>query len=625
MKRFNFTLWTIGLILLTLSVISAQTDTLTIVYVNDTHGCLSPTAPRDGDLNGTRGGIARAASVIGLSKMTDPNPLFLHGGDFSIGDLLYNMYFGVPELQIIKSLGCDALVLGNHEFDLTPYTLMTALEAGFVDGAFPVISSNMILGSEDVAHLADLTDPFTIKETGNLKVGIFGLTTPETNLFSLPAPVFIDTLVAETAYAMVQTLISEGCNFIICLSHMGLYYDQQIASAVPGMNLIISAHDHYIIETPVEVTDPLGGITYIVQAGAFYENVGKCQFAIENGSINLLGNTIIPLDETIPEEPTVAGLVDGLIFGFELINGKLFTQQIGTATEDFAEVADLQSPGSMDTPVGNLVTDAFRNFTGTDIAIQVGGSTAQPLYQGPIVTNDVFRMLGYGFNEVNGLGFRIVTFDISGELLWFAIESVLATIELNDELLPQVSGMNYFFDPAKPVGSRLQGILVNGSPLDPSAFYSVTANEFLLAAFQDFLGITIDPASIQLYEDVAEVQVVANYISSLGTISPQSGDRILTDLEHEGEIAPLKFALEQNYPNPFNPATSIQFSLSSNADVSLKIYNMLGEEISVLVDQELKAGIYTFNWDAKGLSSGIYFYKLDAGEFSQTRKMMLLK
>jgi hypothetical protein len=83
--------------------------------------------------------------------------------------------------------------------------------------------------------------------------------------------------------------------------------------------------------------------------------------------------------------------------------------------------------------------------------------------------------------------------------------------------------------------------------------------------------------------------------------------------------------LFQNYPNPFNPTTTIEFSLPQSGFVSLKIYNILGEEVAVLVSEKLNAGQYKYEWDASSLVSGVYLYELTAAGFVQTRKMVLLK
>jgi hypothetical protein len=88
---------------------------------------------------------------------------------------------------------------------------------------------------------------------------------------------------------------------------------------------------------------------------------------------------------------------------------------------------------------------------------------------------------------------------------------------------------------------------------------------------------------------------------------------------------PEKFSLEQNYPNPFNPTTRISYSIPSPAYISLKVYDMLGNEVVTLVNEERLAGNYTVTFNASSLSSGTYFYKLQAGSFIETKKMLLLK
>ena len=83
---------------------------------------------------------------------------------------------------------------------------------------------------------------------------------------------------------------------------------------------------------------------------------------------------------------------------------------------------------------------------------------------------------------------------------------------------------------------------------------------------------------------------------------------------------PDNFALYQNYPNPFNPTTSIKYTIAEESFVSIKVYSIIGSEIATLVNEKLSAGSYEINFDASSLSSGAYIYKIQAGNFSETRK-----
>jgi len=690
-------------------------DTLTILHVNDTHSCLTPLAPRNLDLSGTQGGVARAASVIGLTKMTETNVLTLHAGDSFIGDMFFNNYFGAAEFQLINMLGFDGMTVGNHEFDLTPAILDTACHYGLLPSGFPLLSANLILDDPSVQDLKNFIKPYIIKEFGPMKVGIFGLTTPSTNLISQPAPVFVDTNIGFIAAATVQDITSQGCNVIILLSHLGVYYDEMIAAAVPGINLIIGGHDHYLYG-PTEITNPLGQPTWIVQAGSNYSHIGNLKLVLENGTLRLAGYQAIPLDSSVPEEPTVKAAVDGMIAEMEATYGiPFFTQQVGFATADFEEVTDIYSEGPHDTPLGNLIADAYRDTTKTDIAITVGGSIAQKLYQGPITPIDLFRAIGYGFNEVNGLGFRLVTFNITGEQLWLALESVLSSVEQNDELVPQVSGVQYHSVITDPPGSRLKGITVNDQPLDPGKTYSVTTNEFIMIPLQDWYGIQF--TDVFLYSDFTEFQALLNYVIKNQVITPFSEGRVtlpvelisfnanvsgnradlswqttteknnrgfevqrkigehdwqsigfvkgngtttqihsytfmdeldgmmesrtiyyrLKMIDYDGTYkfssevsvnpAPNRFELSQNYPNPFNPSTSISWQSPVSAKQTLKIYDVIGNEVATLVDEHRDAGSYEVNFSPNeyNLASGVYLYRIQAGNYVETKKMVLMK
>lgn len=107
-------------------------------------------------------------------------------------------------------------------------------------------------------------------------------------------------------------------------------------------------------------------------------------------------------------------------------------------------------------------------------------------------------------------------------------------------------------------------------------------------------------------------------ISDVGTISS------ITGIEDEN-IRTINFGLEQNYPNPFNPNTTISFSLAKSSFVTLEIFNSLGEKMATLVNKQKSMGFHEVKFDASKLASGIYLYRIQAGKYSQFKKMLVVK
>ncbi|MEK9138277.1 MAG: T9SS type A sorting domain-containing protein, partial [Bacteroidota bacterium] len=110
--------------------------------------------------------------------------------------------------------------------------------------------------------------------------------------------------------------------------------------------------------------------------------------------------------------------------------------------------------------------------------------------------------------------------------------------------------------------------------------------------------------------------------STSNILSPISIN-VLTGVSEEN--LPTGYVVSQNYPNPFNPATTISFGLPVKAHVRLELFNTLGQSVGVIVDSDIQAGYHSVNFDASRLASGVYLYRLTAGSFTQTRKLIFAK
>jgi subtilisin family serine protease len=135
---------------------------------------------------------------------------------------------------------------------------------------------------------------------------------------------------------------------------------------------------------------------------------------------------------------------------------------------------------------------------------------------------------------------------------------------------------------------------------------------------------------LSAYAGKSNLKIAWQYAGRDGDLVGVDGIKLLgyspsTDVDDKGNLIPAEYSIEQNYPNPFNPSTTIEFTIAAAGNVSLKVYDLLGSEVSTLVNEVKTPGVYKYNFDASGLASGLYFYVFKAGSFIQTRKMILLK
>ncbi len=133
--------------------------------------------------------------------------------------------------------------------------------------------------------------------------------------------------------------------------------------------------------------------------------------------------------------------------------------------------------------------------------------------------------------------------------------------------------------------------------------------------------VGLEPDNIYIYKVCAFNDYGFSAYTNEVFVTTQGNGSILP----ESELPLKEFILRENYPNPFNPSTTINFILPEASDVKLSIYNTLGQRVALLANSFFESGSYSFQWDASGLNSGIYFYRLEAGNFTQIRKMILIK
>jgi 5'-nucleotidase len=230
--------------------LKAQTD-LTILHTNDTHSQIEPYC--DSKKRCLGGYIARYEAII-QERQRDSVLLLLDAGDFSQGTSYFNLFKGIPEIEMMNKMGYDAVSLGNHEFD----NGVKALGKRLKKATFPVVCANYQFKDK---RLAKIIKPYVIVEKNGKKIGIFGLLTDLYGYIANPQ-VFENVIYKDpvaTAKEIVKQLKeTEHCDFIICLSHIGYeqtelfqkVFDPDIARAVGDIDLIVGGHTHKLLEQP---------------------------------------------------------------------------------------------------------------------------------------------------------------------------------------------------------------------------------------------------------------------------------------------------------------------------------------------------------------------------------------
>jgi 5'-nucleotidase/UDP-sugar diphosphatase len=511
-----------SLCLMTAAPAAAQPVQITLLHINDTHSHVAAWGPKDVNLDGTLGGLPKAAAIVAMERASDPNALFVHAGDVMDGDFFFNEYLGVAELKLLKSIGLDAFILGNHEFRFGPDFLVEVLQAAWPDGGVPILGTNL----DPMGHsLGDWITSTLILEVHGVKVGFFGLTTP-TGALANPSPVVIRPDIITIAQGAVNELREGGAQVVVCMEHIGMSAAQELAENVSGIDVIVNAHDHALLAQPESIARPGGGTTLIVSGGEHYGWVGRLRLSVEGDQVSLVDYSLLGADADTPSLPAAQAAVDTLKAGIVARYGDVYHQPLGWADQDITSNWDPRK-GKRDTPLGNLLTDAYRAWTDTEIAFEALGYMGDALPRGPVVGADVFRSMSYGdLAVVDGKQivrpWRLVTFRATGAALIGVLE---ITLYFGGDYFPQVSGLRFDYDSTAPPLHKilLDTVHVRGHKLLADQLYSVTVTEGIYAALKYALGLKMQ--DIQKLPDMA-FEAASRFVYLRGVVGPAASGRI---------------------------------------------------------------------------------------------------
>jgi 2',3'-cyclic-nucleotide 2'-phosphodiesterase/3'-nucleotidase len=448
---------------------------IVIMHTNDIHGQL---LPRDGV-----GGIAEVAAVIRSGK---PD-LILDAGDFSTGTFLADEFKGVPTIQAMNLIGYTAGTIGNHDFDYgQDATRMRLREA-----KFPVLSANIQTPIRAIKK-------YTVVTTKGIRFGLIGLTTEELKTKSHPK--LVENVTVLDIVKTLEKLLPEvrrKSDFIIAMVHLEDYEEQRLASAFPEIRLFIGGHNHFVLG-PIRL-----GQTLVAKTGFGGQNVGRVDLDFQNKKLVHMDARLIPVKDVRP-----AADVTRILEPFQEKVLVKMDEPVGEAT------ALLTYSRNQESPLADIVADAFREKGKTQIALHNVGGIRARIQTGTIKWGEVFEVLPFQNT--------LVTLKLTGAQLKKTLERGL----LNTVGMVAISGIRVQFDTKKPDGQRIISLLlIDGTPVDDSKLYSVTTNDFVIAGGDGFTelpkGTDIMDTGIFLRD------VLVDYIKDRRTIAPIVDGRII--------------------------------------------------------------------------------------------------
>ncbi len=470
--------------------------------------------------------------VATIAKEKGPNVLVLSAGDALHGQPFATISRGESVVKVMNTVGYDAMAPGNHEFN---YGLDRLVELS-KEMKFPLLAANVL----DKATGKNVFSTYVIKDVAGVKVGIFGLTTPETTVKTDPRNVAsVDFIApAKTAASMVNELKEKGADVIIALVHLGLDEETKeeerssyLAKNVPGIDLIVDGHSHTVLKE-----GQAEGDTMIVQTGSYGDSIGLTELTLKDKKVVAKKESLIekPQDNGVAADEAVKAEIDVV----KKANEEITKVVIGKTPVDLqGERGDVRTK---ETNLSDLINDALIHATGADIAITNGGNIRATIKAGDITKGDILTVLPFGN--------IIITKDIKGANILEALELGFSAYPETAGGFTHVAGVKVTFDPAKEKGSRITNIVMeNGAPFDKEKTYKLVTNDFLAAGGD---GYTMLVGNEGYTEYAAMDEMVIDYIATNPAIQEGTKGRMVVA---EAALAPAPAA-------PAAPAPAAQSS-----------------------------------------------------------------
>ena len=441
--------------------------------------------------------------------------LMLDAGDTLHGTTFATISRGDSIVKLLNEVGYDYMVPGNHDFNYG-YQRLVELTG---KGNFKTLASNVVTEQGKRDFLEN-----DIKEVDGVKIGFFGLSTPETYYKSHPSNTkgIVIAEPVEVAKQQVAALKAKGADFIVAIGHLGIddstkeeLRSEGVLKAVPGIDLFIDGHSHTALPEGKVI-----GSALLAQTGSYTNNLGKITLTFDGNKIENKKAELISYEAMSLVKPDEK--IEAIEKEVDEANKPFLEKIVGKTLVDLEGRREYNR--KQETNLGNLVTDAMREVSKADIAITNGGGIRATIEKGDVTMGEV--LTAFPFTNFT------VTVDLTGKEVIQALENgVKAAPELAGAFV-QVSGLTFKYDDTQKAGERVFDVMVAGKPIDLEKTYKVATNDFI-AGGGDQYDVFKGKTETGQYELLSET--LAKYIAAKKEVNPQVEGRITVAKKHAAE------------------------------------------------------------------------------------------
>lgn len=534
-------------------------ETVDIIHTTDIHG--------NAEASGSYIGYGKIAGYIDSVREENENTLVLDSGDTYEGLPYSNITKGESIVPVLKAIGYDAMTLGNHEFSYNTEIRNSLLEAAGI----PVVSANI---TDDDGNL--LYDEYIIKKIGDIKIGIFGLTTEgtKTSVLSENVENIRFQNAEESARRAVCDLEAQGCDYIIALTHLGSADTEgnasiKIAENVDGIDLMLDGHSHVINE------GTMYGDTLLVASGYYGNAIGRVTIGFDNDEAVAVQVKIVTADELTDIESNSE--VDSIVAEYTEKANEFFDKVI--ATTDILWIGDAATTRTQPTLLGTFIAESYRAEADADIGIVNGGGVRQSVNAGQVTNKDIYAVQPFA-NTISGYyvkgGDIIATFKESLEQ-WGTGEFL------------QFSGIKAEYDSS--TNEIISISFSDGSPIEADKQYKIATSSYV-AGNSDFPELSANAEYITDYG--IDYEITLKYIEKYGmTPVPVLIKDISADSGSQTTEASTEAVTEAVTEASSEAAVKTSAAASSSGGVGSSSLKAAAEQASEETEEKIEENAYS--------------------------------